>query len=186
MWYNLCPWFRTGPARYAYIVRYVPMPEGPSVNPTPHPSFVVTGVRTIKTLPSSPYFPETAGDGETRVVRRSYGIEIHYHQAGLLGVSSGVSILAFIIGSDQKSFRYDFELTKFSFPPSNQVQISPPLFLYVILELKLKPIVAVSQLVTVTGTRQLQCFPFFFFFEEEASGCITLLGVPTKCRIVGA
>jgi len=84
MWYNLCPWFRTGPARYAYIVRYVPMPEG---------------VRIIKTLPSSPYFPETAGNGETRVVRRSYGIEIHYHQAGLLGVSSGVSILAFIIGS---------------------------------------------------------------------------------------
>lgn len=82
LWTNLGGWFLPGPVRYAYQLRHIPTPEG---------------VRTIRTLRSTPYL-EMPADGEARVVRRTYGIKIAYHQTGLIGVPSSVAFLAFIIG----------------------------------------------------------------------------------------
>jgi hypothetical protein len=85
MWANLCSWFSPGPVKYTYQLQHVP---------------VLEGVRTIRTRQASPYLPYLGPpEVETRVVRRTYGIRIHYEQSGLLGIVTRTSVLGFLIGS---------------------------------------------------------------------------------------
>uniref|UniRef100_A0A7S1IFM8 Uncharacterized protein n=1 Tax=Eutreptiella gymnastica TaxID=73025 RepID=A0A7S1IFM8_9EUGL len=86
MWSNLQHFFTPGSAKYVMQVRHSPVHEG---------------VRTIRSRSSSPYLTWDAAppDSELRVVRRSYGIRVHYQQMGLFAAFNMESLLAFIASS---------------------------------------------------------------------------------------